>query len=73
MSTLPAPKWAIELLANDKLKPEYAARGIVRHAYIEPFLFFVDFNMDDSVVGGTSNDRIALRRAIALGSTRRTW
>ncbi len=55
------------LLANDKLKPEYAARGIVRHAYIEPFLFFVDFNMDDSVVGGTSNDRIALRRAIALG------
>ncbi len=55
------------LLANDKLKPEYAARGIVRHAYIEPFLFFVDFNMDDAVVGGTRKDRIALRRAIALG------
>jgi ABC-type transport system substrate-binding protein len=55
------------LLANDKLKPEYAARGIVRHAYIEPFLFFIDFNMDDPVVGGTRNDRIALRRAIALG------
>jgi oligopeptide transport system substrate-binding protein len=58
---------ANRLLANDKLKPEYAARGIVRHAYIEPFLFFVDFNMDDPVVGGMSNDKIALRRAIAMG------
>ena len=58
---------ANRLLANDKLKPEYAARGIVRHAYIEPFLFFVDFNMDDPVIGGMSNDKIALRRAIAMG------
>jgi oligopeptide transport system substrate-binding protein len=58
---------ANRLLANDKLKPEYAARGIVRHAYIEPFLFFVDFNMEDPVVGGMSNDKIALRRAIAMG------
>ncbi len=58
---------ANRLLAGDKLKPEYASRGIVRHAFIEPFLFFVDFNMDDPVVGGMSNDRIALRRAIALG------
>ncbi|HEV7412336.1 MAG TPA: ABC transporter substrate-binding protein, partial [Casimicrobiaceae bacterium] len=58
---------ANRLLANDKLKPEYAARGIVRHAFIEPFLFFVDFNMEDPVVGGMSNDKIALRRAIAMG------
>jgi ABC-type transport system substrate-binding protein len=58
---------ANRLLADDKLKPEYAARGIVRHAFIEPFLFFVDFNMEDPVVGGMSNDKIALRRAIAMG------
>jgi ABC-type transport system substrate-binding protein len=58
---------ANRLLANDKLKPEYAARGIVRHARLEPFLFFVDFNMTDPVVGGTSREKIALRRAIAMG------
>ncbi len=58
---------ANRLLSGDKLKPEYASRGIVRHAFIEPFLFLVDFNMDDPVVGGMSNERIALRRAIALG------
>jgi len=58
---------ANRLLANDKLKPEYAARGIVRHARLEPFLFFVDFNMIDPVIGGMSNDKIALRRAIAMG------
>jgi ABC-type transport system substrate-binding protein len=58
---------ANRLLANDKLKPEYAARGIVRQARLEPFLFFVDFNMIDPVIGGMSNDKIALRRAIAMG------
>jgi oligopeptide transport system substrate-binding protein len=58
---------ANRLLAGDKLKPEYAARGIVRHARLEPFLFFVDFNMIDPVVGGMGNDKIALRRAIAMG------
>ena len=58
---------ANRLLANEKLKPEYAARGIVRHARLEPFLFFVDFNMIDPVVGGMSKDKIALRRAIAMG------
>ncbi|HEX4522442.1 MAG TPA: ABC transporter substrate-binding protein [Casimicrobiaceae bacterium] len=58
---------ANRLLSNDKLKPEYAARGIVRHARLEPFLFFVDFNMIDPVVGGMEKDKIALRRAIAMG------
>lgn len=58
---------ANRLLAGEKLKPEYAARGIVRHARLEPFLFFVDFNMIDPVVGGMGKDKIALRRAIAMG------
>jgi ABC-type transport system substrate-binding protein len=58
---------ANRLLVNDRLKPEYAARGVVRHARLEPFLFFVDFNMIDSVVGGLSKEKIALRRAIAMG------
>jgi ABC-type transport system substrate-binding protein len=58
---------ANRLLANGKLKPEYAARGIERHVFPEPFLFSVYFNVVDPVLGGMSNDRIALRRAVALG------
>jgi ABC-type transport system substrate-binding protein len=57
---------ATRLLAHGKLKPEYAARGVVRLAIFEPFLFGVYFNMEDPVIGGFSKDRIALRRAIAL-------
>jgi oligopeptide transport system substrate-binding protein len=60
------------LLADNKLKPEYAARGIVRHAYPEPYSFSVNFNMDDPVSGGMSNEQVALRRAIALGFDRKT-
>ena len=53
------------LLADGKLKPEYAARGVTRHVFPEPFLFAVYFNMKDPVLGGMGNDRVALRRAIA--------
>ena len=57
---------ATRLLANGKLKPEVAARGVTRHAFYEPFLFSIVFNLTDPVVGGMDNDHIALRRAIAL-------
>jgi ABC-type transport system substrate-binding protein len=57
---------ASRLLANGKLKPEYAARGVTRHVHPEPYLFSFTLNIADSVIGGMSNDRIALRRAIAL-------
>jgi oligopeptide transport system substrate-binding protein len=57
---------ATRLLADDKLKPEYAARGIARYVYPEPYIFSFYFNIADPVLGGMSNERIALRRAIAL-------
>jgi oligopeptide transport system substrate-binding protein len=57
---------ASRLLANGKLKPEYAARGVTRHVHPEPYLFSFTLNIADPVIGGMSNDRIALRRAIAL-------
>jgi oligopeptide transport system substrate-binding protein len=56
---------ATRLLEGDKLKPEYAARGVARHVFPEPFLFSFYFNIADSTVGGMANDRVALRRAIA--------
>jgi len=63
---------AARLLIDNKLRPEYVARGIVRHVYTEPYLFEVYFNMNDPVIGGMGNERVALRRAIALGFDRKT-
>ena len=57
---------ASRLLSGGKLKPEYAARGIVRQVAPEPYLFSIYVNVADPVIGGMTNDRIALRRAIAL-------
>ena len=58
---------ATRLLAGGKLKLEYAARGITRLVFAEPFVFSLYFNTQDPVVGGMTNEKIALRRAIALG------
>jgi ABC-type transport system substrate-binding protein len=58
------------VLANNALKPEYARRGITLHRAIEPVVTYTYFNMDDAVVGGAAPEKIALRRAIALGYDR---
>lgn len=55
------------VLDRGKLKPELVKRGIVLHRGPVPFLTFTYFNLEDPVVGGYSNDRVALRRAIAMG------
>jgi len=58
---------ATRLLSDDRLKPQYAARGIGRHVHAEPFLFSLYLNVQDPLIGGMGNERVALRRAIALG------
>ena len=55
------------LVENDKLKPEFAQRGIGHVRFSFPALIYTYFNQDDSVVGGDTPERIALRRAIAMG------
>ncbi len=54
-------------LADGKLKPEYAKRGISWFRVPEPGLIFAYFNMDDPVIGGYEKEKIALRRSMALG------
>jgi len=54
-------------IVDNKLKPEYARRGIRWYRVPEPGLIFSYFNMDDPVVGGYTKEKIALRRAMALG------
>jgi oligopeptide transport system substrate-binding protein len=51
---------------TQKLREEYAAKGIVSHA--DPLLDFIfrGFNMEDPLVGGYSEEKKALRQALAL-------
>ncbi|MET0732320.1 MAG: ABC transporter substrate-binding protein, partial [Casimicrobiaceae bacterium] len=55
------------LLQDGKLKPEHNARGIRHIRYAVPALLYTYFNLDDPVVGGNAQEKIALRRAIGLG------
>jgi len=55
-----------KVLNGDKLKPEFAAKGIVLGRGVQPTVVYTYFNMEDPVVGGYTNDRIALRRAISM-------
>jgi len=54
-------------LEDNRLKPDYAKRGISWFRVPEPGLIFAYFNMDDPAVGGYEKEKVALRRAIALG------
>jgi len=64
------PSVAGLVLSGSALKPEYARRGIALHRQVEPSFTYTFFNMDDAVVGGVTPQRVALRRAIALGYDR---
>ena len=55
------------VVENGKLKPEYAKRGIGHFRYPLPALIYTYFNQEDPVLGGNQPERIALRRAIAMG------
>ena len=58
---------AARALDGTKLKPEFAARGIVHHRFGAPTLTYTYFSLEDPTVGGYTKERIALRRAIAMG------
>jgi ABC-type transport system substrate-binding protein len=49
------------------LAPNLARRGIQLRRQVAPTTWYTYFNMDHPVVGGYTPDKVALRRAIALG------
>src|SRR4029434_3584582 len=65
-----APTVSGNLLAGDKLKPAFAKRGMVLHRGIEPSIQFFYFNLENPLVGGYTPEKLALRRAISMGSDR---
>jgi ABC-type transport system substrate-binding protein len=52
---------------NGVLAPHLAKRGIQARRYVNADFTMSWFNMEDPVVGGYTPERVALRRAIALG------
>ena len=64
---------ADRVLAGNALRPDYATRGVTLHREVSPSTSYIYFNMDDPLVGGYTPERIALRRAIALGYDRTTF
>jgi len=53
-----------------ELAPALAAAGVRRQHDVEPAFWYVQFNMEDPVVGGYTTERVALRRAITLAFDR---
>src|SRR5208283_5454104 len=53
--------------AGNHLRPEFASRGVSLWRITQPALQYAYLNMEDPVVGGYTKDKIALRRAIAIG------
>ena len=53
--------------AKPVLKKDLAARGMVLSPFPVLQTYYMWMNMDDPVIGGYSKEKVALRRAIALG------
>jgi len=63
---LPAELSDRALDASNRLKPAYTARGVTLQRLTQPAVQYAYFNMQDPIVGGYANGKIALRRAIVM-------
>jgi ABC-type transport system substrate-binding protein len=62
----------LDLVANvldggNALKREFAARKVTLQRDVQPAINYLYFNIEDPVVGGYTPEKVALRRAIAMG------
>ena len=58
--------FAPDALDGDALKPEFARVGVTLYRVPDPDVIYTAFNVRDSVIGGFSKEKIALRRAMAM-------
>ena len=59
-------QFASQAIPNGRVAPNLARKGVIAQTVLRPEMFHTFFNMDDPVVGGLSEPKVALRRAIAL-------
>lgn len=57
---------APNVLDGDKLRPEFAKKGVLLSRIIDPEISYLYWNLQDPVVGGLTKEKIALRRALAM-------
>jgi ABC-type transport system substrate-binding protein len=57
---------APNVLDGDKLRPEFASKGIRLSRFVDPEITYHYWNLQDPVVGGMSKEKVALRRAFAM-------
>jgi oligopeptide transport system substrate-binding protein len=57
---------APKALVDGRLLPELARKGVKLSRIVDPEISYTYWNMLDPVVGGFANDKIALRRAMAM-------
>jgi ABC-type transport system substrate-binding protein len=57
---------ALSALDGEKLKPEYVDQGIQLQRVVDAGITYTVLNMKDPTIGGYSNEKIALRRAIVM-------
>jgi ABC-type transport system substrate-binding protein len=55
------------VIADGRLKPALAARGMQLYRFPVMQTYYLWMNMDDPLLGGYGKEKVALRRAIALG------
>jgi ABC-type transport system substrate-binding protein len=60
-------QFAPQAMPNGKVAPNLAKRGIRGFPIVESAGNYYYFNMEDATVGGYTPEKVALRRAIALG------
>lgn len=60
-------EFVAQAMPNGVVAPNLARRGVQGYRVINADSAFTYFNMEDPVVGGYTPERVALRRAIALG------
>jgi len=62
------------VIQGDGLSPDMAARGVQLGKTVSPSVFYIGFNMDDSVVGRADGDRSrGLRQAMSLAIDMEEW
>jgi ABC-type transport system substrate-binding protein len=61
-------EFVVQAAPNGQLAPNLARRGIQMRRQVNADVAYMYFNMEDPVVGGYTPERIALRRAIGLGT-----
>ena len=59
--------YAVVAMPHGKLAPNLAKRGIVGRQQVNPDITLTVFNMEHPLIGGYTPEKVALRRAIALG------